>query len=138
MASIGQNLDTLASLDSGQAVVAGNVAAGASKDIGAPASPQPTEVAAQFSITNAGSTDGYDLEVLVQFSDDDSNWPDAGEGLPLASFFSAGAGDDLTRSPIFVFKPRLRYFRFYYINANGTDDLSVSSEEATHITQYVI
>ena len=133
---IGQNLDVLASLDSGVAVVAGATANGTSKDIGVNTAVQAAVVAMQFSITNAGSTDGFDLDVIVVFSDDNSNWPDAGEGLFLTNFFSAVAGDDLALSAIKTFVPKLRYFRIYYVNNNGTDNLSVSAEEATHLQRF--
>jgi len=131
----GQYLESLTSLDSALSVTAGNRANGSSKDIGANTSPQSLRVDAQFAITNAGSTDGYDLEVIVQFSDDDSNWPADGEGAPIASFYDSNAGADLAASGIFSFTPLLRYFRFQYLNNNGTDNLSVDSEVATQVLQ---
>lgn len=134
--NIGQLLDTLASLDSALAVTAGATANGTSKGLGVNTSPQSVVVAMQFAITNAGSTDGFDLDVVIQFSDDDTNWPDAGEGLFLTNFFSAVAGDDIALSAIKTFVPKLRYFRAQYTNNNGTDNLTVSSEEATHLMQF--
>ena len=134
--NIGQLLDTLTALDSALAVNAGATANGTSKDLGVNTSPQSVVVAMQFVITNAGSTDGFDLDVVIQFSDDDTNWPDAGEGLFLTNFFSAVAGDDIALSAIKTFVPKLRYFRATYTNNNGTDNLTVSSEEATHLMQF--
>ena len=141
--NIGQDMDSLAALDTALAVASGTTVNGSSKDIGANTSPQATTVAMQFSITNAGSTDGYDLDVYIQFSDDNTNWPDAisdsdatTEGLLLANFFSSTAGADLGLSGIKTFVPKLRYFRAVYLNNNGTDAVTVNSEEATHDIQY--
>ena len=87
-------------------------------------------VAAQFALTNAGSTDGQDFEAIVQFSDDNSNWPDDGEGHPIFAFADSTAGKDLTRSKLCEFAPALRYARFQFANNNSTDNVSVSSEVA--------
>ena len=131
MGNIGFAYDTLASLDSSLTVNAGATTAGSSRDLGT-SNPTPALIAAQFSITNSGSTDGYDLDIRVQFSDDDTNWPDSGHGLPIDNLFHATAGQDLTRSRVYSFTPLLRYFRFEYTNNNSTDNLSVGSETAEH------
>lgn len=132
MGDIGLNLGTLAALDTSVSVGAGATVSGSSKDLGT-ATPQSLVEAAQFAITNAGTTDGYDLDILVQFSDDNTTWPDTGFGLPLRNYRSTTAGADLTRSDILTFAPRLRYYRFQYTNNNATDTLSVSSETASHL-----
>ena len=87
-------------------------------------------VAAQFKSTNAGSTNGQDLEVIVQFSDDNTNWPDDGQGHPIYAYADSTAGADLTLSRLCEFAPSLRYARFQYRNNNATDAVSVSSEVA--------
>ncbi len=137
MPDIGQNLGSLAALDTALAVTAGGGwTSGSSRNIGASSSPQAMLSAAQFSITNSGSTDGYDLDVNVQFSDDGSAWPDDGDGQPVTNFYDAAAGADKTRSRIFEFPIALQYFRFQFRNNNATDNLSVSSETAEHLDQY--
>ena len=134
---IGQKLGTLAALDSSLSVAAAtNNVNGTYKDVGANTSPQPTVVGVQFAITNAGSTDGYDLDVRVQFSDDNTTWPDAGEGQSLGNFYSSTAGADMTRSRIITLVPLLRYFRFQYDNNNATDAVTVDSVVALHYDQY--
>ncbi len=137
MPNVGQNLGALAALDTALTVTAGGAwTSGTSRNIGASSSPQAGISVAQFSITNAGSTDGYDLDVHVQFSDDGSAWPDDGDGQPVTNFNDTTAGADKTRSRIFKFPIDLQYFRFQYRNNNATDNLSVSSETAEHKDQY--
>lgn len=131
MTQYGQKLGLLSAVDTSLSVTAGGSANGSSFDLGLPSAPQPERVDCQFAITNAGSTDGYEpLEVIVQFSDGNVNWPDSGEGSPVFSAYDSAAGADLTRSQLVSFVPLARYARFQYSNGNGTDNLSVSSEIA--------
>lgn len=131
----GQKLGVLTSLDSGVSVSAGSSANGTGKDIGASSSPQPVKVSVQFSLTQAGNNDAADLQVLLQESDDNTNWPDDGEGFPIFSWQAGSVGEDLTRSAVIPFVPSLRYFRFHYINGNATDSFTVSAEVAVHTEQ---
>lgn len=127
MTEFGQLLNSFSSLDSSLSVSAGGTANGASKDIGANTSPQAVSVEAEFSLTQSGTNDEADLQVIVQFSDDDSNWPDDGEGDPIFTWQAESVGDDLTRSNAVSFRPKAQYFRFQYTNNNGTDSFDVDS-----------
>jgi len=88
-----------------------------------------TYIAAQFSITG-GATDGIDLEVIVQFSDDNSNWPKDGEGHPIFAYVDTGASASLSGSRVCEITPLLRYARFQYLNNNSSDSVTVDSEVA--------
>ena len=137
------NMDTLAALDAATSVTKGATVNGTGKDIGNDTIPQQMLIAAQFAITNAGTTDGYDVDVTVQFSDDNTTWPDSvgsskatTQGLSLCNMYSATAAADLALSAIYTFVPELRYFRFVFKNNNGTDAVSVTSEVALHRQRY--
>lgn len=119
-------------LDNALAVnAATNNVNGSSADIGVNTSPQATVIRSQLTITNAAANDGYDLDVRVQFSPDNTNWPDAGFGHPLGNWYSAVLGADLTRSEYIEFVPMDRYFRFQYDNNNPTDNLAVTMKTKT-------
>ena len=134
MTDFGYKLGTLAAVDTSLAVAAGGSwVSGSSFDLGAATSPQAFLLGAQFGITNTGSTDGYDLDVIIQWSDDDTNWPDDGEGELVAHYEDSTAGADLTRSTIEEMPtPQARYGRFQYANNNTTDAVTVNSEVAQH------
>ena len=136
MATGGYKLGASTSIDSSSSVSAGGTLAGSSFDLGASTSPQAVRTVAQFAITNSGTTDGYDLEVKVQWSEDNSTWPDSGEGTIVMVRTSTTAGADITWTQwIELPEPKARYARFFYTNNNGTDSLSVSSKVAQHILQ---
>lgn len=135
MGDIGQKLDTLSSVDSSLTVSAGGTNQGSSEDLGANTSPQAVRVAAQFALTQSGTNDKADLTVRVQFSDDGTDWPDAGEGQMIYSWSAESAGDDLTRSGLVSFVPQARYFRFEYDNGNSTDSFDMDAETAEHLIQ---
>jgi len=125
----GQDLSTaLSGLDSALTVTAGTTQVGSSADLGTV--PQPHAVAAQFALTQSGTNDQADLTVKVQFSDDNSAWPDEGEGMVIFGWKADSAGGDLGASNILRFIPNARYFRFVFENGNGTDDFDVDSEYA--------
>lgn len=90
--------------------------------------PIPSAAAAQFHITNAATTDGYDLDVRVKYSHDGILWSEAGQGDDLANYYSAVAGDDLLWSAPITFIPLQPYMVFEYDNNNGTDDVTVRSQ----------
>lgn len=123
----GQKLNSYTSLDSALSVSAGSTANGTAKDIGANTSPQAVSVECEFALTQTGTTNSADLEVKVQFSDDNSTWPDTGEGDPIFTWKAGSVGADLTRSNAVSFRPKARYFRFQYKNNNGTDSFTVDS-----------
>lgn len=125
---MGQRVSTLANVDSGMVVTATKTnRSGSTHDWGTNDQPLPKTCVVQIGITNTGSSDGYDLDVRAQFSEDDSKWPDAGEGQSLGNFYSAVAGDDLTRSRMLTVPVLARYQRLQYDNNNASDNLVVSS-----------
>jgi len=138
MGDAGYKLAALEVLDSGTVVSAGGTAWASSPSFGLGDNSSPQAVAAdgQIGISNAGSTDGYDLEVRVQWSDNDTNWPDDGEGKIVGVWYSAVAGGDLTRSALrSLGRPKAAYGRLQYLNRNGTDNLTVTAEIAKHLLQ---
>jgi len=137
MADAGYKLGTLTAVDSSLSIPAGGApTTGSTIDLGAVTSPQSVGLSAQIAITNVGSTDGYDLEVYVQWSDDNTNWPDSSEGEFVMLFSNSTAGADLTLSNLIRLPtPQARYCRLLYINNNATDAVTVSSEVAQHLTQ---
>jgi len=90
----------------------------------------PLYAVATFKIeNNEGSpTEGIDLEVLVQFSDDNTNWPDDGQGHPIFAHVDSDTGSSLTLSRHCEFAVPQRYCRFLYRNNNSSDDLKVTAE----------
>lgn len=128
----GQKIDaSLTTIDNGITLTANTANQnGSSHDLGANTDPQAVVVRVQFTIENqeGSPTDGYDCDIRVQNSPDNSNWPDAGHGQALGNFTDTTAGADLTRSQFLEFVPKCRYFRFQYDNNNGTDDLVVTSK----------
>jgi len=135
MTQFGQLLNSLASLDSSLTVSAGSVANGTSKDLGANINPQALRVAVQFSLTQTATNDAADVEAIVQFSDDNSTWPDSGDGDPIWAWLAASAGADKTRTQILGFVPRARYYRFQYTNNNPSDSFDVNSETSHSLNQ---
>jgi hypothetical protein len=136
MSQFGQQLGaSQTQVDSAVSVSAGGSANGTSVDIGAATSPQATSVTAQFGLTQAGTTNSAALTVLVQYSHDNSTWPDSGEGSPIYSWKAGSAGADLTRGSLVSFVPQARYFRFVYQNGNGTDSFTVNGWYALNYLQ---
>ncbi len=134
---MGQRVSTLASVDSGMVVTATiSNRNGTSHNWGPNEEPLPKTCVVQIGITNLASSDGYDLDVRVQFSEDDTKWPDAGEGQSLGNFFSAVAGDDLTRSRMLVVPVLARYQRLQYDNNNSSDNVTVSAAFARRNDSY--
>ena len=136
MPATGRQLAGLTVLDSLLAVASGGAwVAGTSRDLGA-ATPQADQIVIQIAITNAGSTDGYSLEVAIQWSENGTTWPDlgTGEGQIIATFSNTSAGADLTRSnPVSAGPPLLRHYRLIFKNNNGTDNVTVDSWRAEHL-----
>jgi len=127
MAEYGQLLNGFTSLDSSVSVSAGGSANGSSKDVGANTSPQALFVESEFSVTQSGTTDQADFVVKVQYSDDNSTWPDDDQGDVVFVWNAASVGADLTRSNAVRFVPKQRYFRFRFSNGNSTDSFTVNS-----------
>ena len=104
----------------------GSWTAGSSFDLGPDTAIQAVRVTAQFGVTG-GATDGYKVEVKVQWSRDGTSWPDLGEGDYLDYFEDTTGGASLTRSRISAVEPHARYGRFIYKNSNSTDAVTVNS-----------
>lgn len=137
MTTGGFQLGALASVDSSLSCAAGSSTNGSSFDLGANTSPQAVRNVAQWAITG-GATDGYDLEIIVQWSDDDTNWPATGEGSIVLVRTNTTGGSSLSLSEIMELpQPKARYGRFQYKNNNATDAVTVSSEVAQHKLQSV-
>lgn len=140
MGEAGSKLGALVAVDTALAVPAGGAwTAGASFDLGDPTIVvQALRLGVQLAITNAGTTNGYDLSVKIQWSPSGSTWPNLakGEGALVAYHKSTVAGDDLDRSRLWaISRPQARYGRLIYSNANATDAVSVSSWVAQHKAQ---
>jgi len=137
---IGKNLGSLASVDSSLSIATGSAwVNGASVDHAEPGgagTPDADTAIDQFGVTNAASTDGYDLDVIRQWSDDNSTWPDDGEGDVVTNFSNSTGGADLTRSDIMEFAIKARYSRCQYANNNGTDAVTVNRESGDHTGDY--
>jgi len=87
------------------------------------------ELEVQISVTG-GATDGYDIEVIAQYSEDNTNWPDDGDpdAIVYSKADSAG-GASITRSPtVPIGTPTARYARLQYKNNNATDAVTVTSK----------
>ena len=132
MAYYGTYDPTMGTLDNQKVIAAGGSwDAGSSQDCqDATSGYLPLYVAATFTIqNNEGSpTEGIDLEVLVQFSADDTDWPDDGQGHPIFAHVDSDVGISLGQSRTCVFEVPLRYFRFLYRNNNSSDGLKVTSK----------
>ena len=102
---------------------------GSTLDLGASTDPQSVVVRLQVTIENQVGvpTDGYDVDIRIQSSEDDTNWPDDGHGQPMGNFADPAAGADLTRSEWLEFVPKCRYVRCELDNNNGADDLVFTS-----------
>ena len=137
MATGGYKLGAAVAVDSSLSCAAAATTNGSSFDLGDNTTPQAVRNVAQFSVTG-GATDGYDIEVAVQWSDDNTNWPDAGEGIPIFIRTNTTGGSDITLSEwIELPEPKARYGRFTYKNSNATDAVTVGSEVAQHTLQSV-
>lgn len=123
---LGLKLGAFAQLDNAVSVSAASAANGTSKDFGA-GTRKPARCRAYFSLTQTGTTNSADLQVRLQHSDDNTNWPDNDQGDPVFSWKAASAGADLTRGEPIVFVPKARYYRFRFDNFNATDSFTVSS-----------
>jgi len=101
---------------------------GSSFDLGAATAPQDVVMRAQLTLDNpeGAPADGYNLDIRVQSSRDDVNWPDAGMGQPLGNFYDAAVGAEIVRSQLIEFVPKDRYNRFEYDNNNPVDDSDVT------------
>lgn len=128
----GQKIDAaLTTVDNAIALAAAtNNINGSSFDIGANTDPQSVVVRVQFTIENqiGVPTDGYDVDIRVQASPDNTNWPDAGRGQPMGNFADPTVGGDLSLSEFLEFVPKSRYNRFQYDNNNGTDALVATTK----------
>lgn len=86
------------------------------------------ELEVDFALTNTGTTDGQDYEAIVQYSPDNVNWPDDGEGDPVFAYADSTAGADLGRSqPVACGTPKYRYARLQHKNNNATDSITVTT-----------
>jgi len=96
-----------------------------------------THVAAQFEVNNATTspTEGLDIEIGVQFSDDGTNWPDGGQNHPIYAHVDSDVGASLSASRVCEFAPLMRYARFEYKNNNSSDDVHVTSKAALFFTE---
>ncbi len=110
---------------------------GSSFDIGANTNPQAVVLRAQLTLVNpeGAPADGYNLDIRVQSSRDDVNWPDAGMGQPLGNFYSAVVGAGIALSQYIELVPKDRYNRFQYDNNNPVDDSNVSMNVKTVLMQ---
>ena len=136
MATGGYLLGAPTALDSSLSCSAGGAYTnGSSFDLGANSSPQAVRNVVQLSITG-GVTDGYDVEVFVQWSDDNATWPDNGEGAVLKAFTNTTGGASLGYSEwLEMPEPKARYGRLQYKNNNATDAVTVTSKVAQHKLQ---
>ena len=93
----------------------------------------PSDIAMIVAVSG-GSSDGYDAIIKVEWSEDNSNWPDAQQtqlnGLPVAIFTSGNAGALLDRSNAFTVPVKARYFRPSYKNNNASDAVVFRSRYA--------
>ena len=140
MTTGGYKLGASASVDASASVSAGGVLAGSSFDLGVNTSPQAVRNVVQFGVSNSSGVpvDGFDVEVKIQWSEDNTNWPDAGKGSVLISFVDSTVGASMTRSEwLELPEPKARYGRFYYTNNNTTDAVTVNSAVAQHTLQSV-
>lgn len=135
--SIGPKLTAKTQRDNALAVAAGGAwVAGTSWDLQADAITGTLygRTHVEWSITNNGSTDGYDLDTYLQWSADNTTWPALGEGTPLPDKYSTTPGDDLSLSGRVPVGTEARYARLTWRNNNATDGLTVSSWSQEEIT----
>jgi len=134
MATGGYQLNSPAAVDSSLVTSASATTNGSSFDLGVNTSPQAVRNVAQFTFTG-GATNGYDMEVRVQWSDDNTTWPSSGEGDIVLVRTDSTASASLTSQWVELPAPKARYARFQYKNNNATDAVTVSSEVAQHKLQ---
>lgn len=135
MATGGYLLGAPTAVDSSLSCTAGGYTNGSSFDLGANTSPQAVRNVVQFSVTG-GATDGYDLQAIVQWSDDNATWPDNGEGSIVLVRTNTTGGSSITKTEwIELPEPKARYGRIQYQNNNATDAITVSSSVAQHKLQ---
>lgn len=135
MADAGLKTASLATLDATLTVAGGASGNSDSGDIGANTAAQPTDVTFQISVTQTGTTDTFSGSAKVQWSDDDTNWPDNDQGDVIFSWTAGSAGADLTRSQIISVPVAARYYRLRCTNDNGTDSVDFGIESALLIYQ---
>ena len=121
----------------GVSVSAGNSspAVGNAYDIGGNGSPQVTQLNYKFAVTDA-SSNNWNLEVYVRFSDDGSNWPDADQQT-LVGVLSQDNGNNIGESKYFPVRPWGRYARLDFFETLGNDSLTVESEVTDALFQGV-
>ena len=124
-----------ATLDAVLTVAGGASGNSDSGDIGANTAAQFTDVSIQTSVTQSGSTDTADVSAKIQWSDDDTNWPDDDQGDVIFTWVAGSAGADLTRSQPVTVPVGARYFRLRATNNNGTDSVDFGFEWAGLIYQ---
>ena len=139
--TLGRKLDTTeTTVDNALSCAAGGSwVSGSSIDCQAPGgagTPDADEGVDHLALTNAGSTNGYDLDVIRQWSIDNSTWPASGSGDVMTNFKSTTAGADLSRSGAYPFLIRARYSRLQYRNNNVTDAVTVTRKTLLHTGAY--
>lgn len=135
MADAGLKTASLATLDAVLAVSAASSANSDAGDIGANTAAQPTDISFQISVTQTGSTDTFSGSAKVQWSDDNTNWPDSDQGDVIFSWVAGSAGADLALSQIIVVPVAARYYRLRCTNDNATDSVDFGIESAALIYQ---
>jgi hypothetical protein len=102
---------------------------GTSYDVGANTNPQAVVLRGYINVVNPNGipADGYDIDIRVQFSPDNANWPDAGLGHPLGNWYSAVVGAGITRSQHIEIPVKDRYARLQIDNNNPVDNLTFNS-----------
>ena len=134
MATGGYLLNSPAAVDSSLSASATTTTNGSSFDLGTNTSPQAVRNVAQFDFTG-GATDGYDMEVTIQWSDDNATWASSGEGDIVLVRTDTTASATLKSQWVELPAPKARYARFVYKNNNATDAVTVSSKVAQHKLQ---
>jgi len=126
---IGQSFGTTVPRDVDLVVSAGSAANGLGIDCGA-SDPCPIVVLGQFSVSSSSAATAAELEVRIQHSDDNQNWPDDDQGHLIFSWMAGRPGAGLGRSEFVSFRPKRRYYRFRYLNHSKTDSFTVWSRTA--------